>query len=78
MRQMRLKEAVETRAGVNHILHLEPRGGRQQGKVILFEAPYQLEASMHIVRSLLKWEESELVGREKRHINLNVLAKKQE
>lgn len=46
--------------------------------MILFEAPYQLEASMHIVRSLLKWEESALVGGEKRRINLNVSAKKQE
>lgn len=63
MRQMRLKEAVETRVDVNHILHLEARGGRQQGEVILFEASYQLEASMHIVRSLLKWEESALVGK---------------
>ena len=75
---MRLKEAVETRVDVNHILHLEPRGGGQQGEVILFEAPYQLQASMHIVRSLLKWEESVLVGGEKRHINWNVWAKKQE
>lgn len=75
---MRLKEAVETHVDVNHILHLELHGGRQQGEVILFEAPYQVEASMHIVRSLLKWEERVLVGGEKRHINWNVLAKKQE
>ncbi len=51
---MRLKEAVETRVDVNHILHLERRQGRQQGELILFEAPYQLKASVHIVRSLLK------------------------
>lgn len=68
---MQLKEAVETVetvetcVDVNHILHQEPRGGRQQGEVILFEAPNQLEASMHIVRGLLKWEESVLVGEEK-------------
>lgn len=47
--------------------------------MILFEAPYQLQASMHIVRSLLKWEESVLFGGgEKRHTESNVLAKKQE
>lgn len=45
-------------------------------EVILFEGAFQLEASMHIVRRLLKWRESVLVGEEKRNINLNVFAKK--
>lgn len=40
MRQMQLKEAVETRADVNHILNLEKHGGRQQREAILFEAPF--------------------------------------
>lgn len=45
--------------------------------MILFEAAVSTaEASMHIVRGPPKWEESALVGGEKRHINRNVLAKK--
>lgn len=67
MRQMWLKRAVKTRGDVNHILYLEARGGSHQGEVIIFEGRYQLESSLHIVRSLLKWEESALVGKEKRH-----------
>lgn len=76
---MWLKEAVESRVDVNHIFFCiwKPRGGRLQGGVILFEALYQLEASMHIVRSLLKWEESVLVGGEKRHIGWNVWAEEE-
>lgn len=68
MRQMQLKQAVEICVDTDHILNLEPRGDRQQREVILSEAPFQLEASMHIVRSLLKWKESVLVGEgEKKH-----------
>lgn len=61
----------------SHFCIWKPRGGRLQGEVILFEAPYQLEASMHIVRSLLKWEESALVGGEKRHISWNIWAEEE-
>jgi len=52
MRQIRLKEAVETCVNVNHSLCVELQGGRQQEEVILFEGRYYLEASLHIVRSL--------------------------
>lgn len=78
MWQMQLKQAVEICVDVNHILNLDPQGGRQQREVILFEAPFQLEASMHIVRSLLKWKANVLVGEERRNINLNIFAKRQE
>lgn len=73
---MRLKEAVETRRK-SHFAFGTVRSW-QQGEVILFEAPYQPEASMHIVRGMLQWEESVLVGGEKKHINWNILAKKEE
>lgn len=71
---MQLKQAVEICVDVDHILNLQPQGGRQRREVILFGAPFQLEASIHIVRSLLKWRESVLLGEEKRNLNLNIFA----
>lgn len=62
-----MRETDAAEGGCGNILHLEPQRGRRKREVILFEGLYQPQASVHIVRSLLKCEENASFRGEKTH-----------